>query len=181
MSELYSRQGDLPRAIAELEVVVTRLAPGNFPAALTLADLYGRAGAPAKARQVFEGLLTKKPGEWHVSNDYACFLADNGTTPQDLERAGTLAADAARRQPEDPQVQDTLGWTEYRRGNTAKALEILRKASEMPGGSQMMEYHLGVVCSVAGKKDEARTHLERALVGGDFPAKSRTLEILKRL
>ena len=181
LSELYDRQGDLPRAIAELEMVVTRLMPGNIPAALTLADLYGRAGASAKARQTFEELLTKNPKEWHISNDYACFLADNGTTPEDFARAAALATDAAGRQPDNPQVLDTLGWAEHRRGNTTRALELLRKASEKSGGSQMVEYHLGMVCSVAGRKDEARTHLERALVGGDFPAKSRTLEALKRL
>jgi len=181
MSELYTRQGNLTRAITELEMVAGRISPGNIPAALTLANLYVRTANPAKARQTFEKLVSRCPGEWHVKNDYACFLADNGTSKQDFETAWTLAKDAAVQQPDDPLVQDTLGWAEYRRGNIATALDILHKAGNLATGNQTVEYHLGMVCLSASKKEEARIHLNRSLAGGNFPGKQQAAEALKRL
>ena len=181
LSDLFAQQGNVPRAISEMETVVRKLATDNVPSALTLADLYTRAADLTKARQLYEELFTKYPKEWHVANDYACFLADNGNSPNDLERAWSLAKNVAAQRPDDPLIMDTLGWIEYRRGNYAKAVELLEKAGARLTGHQTICYHLGVASFQVGKKEQARSNLTKALAGGAFSGRQIASETLKKL
>lgn len=55
-------QGDVPRAIAELEQA-SKLAPDNTVVTLYLADAYRRSGQPARAEAVLKEQLRRRPGE----------------------------------------------------------------------------------------------------------------------
>lgn len=181
LSDLYAKEGDLARAASEMEVVVSKVAPDNVPAALALANLYTRASGLQKARKVYEKLFAKHQREWRVVNDYAYFLAEHGSSPDDLERACQLAGVAATQRPDDPNVLDTLGWIEYRRGNYARAVELLEKSDVMRPGHQMVSYHLGMACIRVGNKEQARNFLGKALAGEDFPGKRTAAATLNQL
>ena len=181
LSELFAQQGKLSNAISEMETVVSKLAPDNVQSALILSNLYIRAANPIKARQILASFSARYPKEWHVANDYACFLADHGNAKGDLDLAWSLAKDVTGQRPDDPFVMDTLGWIEYRRGNYARAVELLEKAQVKLAGHQMVNYHLGMACFQVGKKDLARSCLNKALAGGDFPGRQEAGATLKRL
>jgi len=181
LGELFAQRANLAGAIAELEAVVLKPFPGNLQSALILANLQIRAGQPAKARKIYQGLIGKHPKEWQVANDYAFFLADHGNSTNDLELAWSLAKELAGQRPEDPFILDTLGWTEYRRGNYPRSLEILEKANAKLAGHQTVSYHLGMACFQSGKKEQARTLLSKALAGGDFAGRKQAGEALTRL
>ena len=181
LSGLAAEQDNLPKAIAELTEVVGRLAPDNIPLTLQLANLYARGNQTAKARQIYEGLLVKHAAEWQISNDYACFLADYGNVPADIAQAESLTKKVLAIRPDDPLIIDTLGWIEYRKNNFPRALQLLEVAGGKLSGNQTVNYHLGMASIQAGKKDQARNRLKKALAGGDFPEKKQAMAALQRL
>lgn len=64
--------------------------------------------------------------------------------------------------PEDPAVLDSMGWIQFRLGNTEGALEYLRKAlALMPDGE--IAAHLGEVLWAMGQRDGAWSVWEEAL------------------
>lgn len=181
LSDLHAQEGNPARAASEMEVVVGKVSPDNVQASLALASLYARASQVSKAKKIYERLFASHQKEWRVVNDYAYFLAEHGSSPADLERAGQLVGHVARQRPDDPSVLDTLGWIEYKRGNYPKAMELLGKADARRPGHQTVNYHLGMACMRAGKKDQARNCLSKALAGGDFPEKRTASTMLSQL
>lgn len=181
LGELYLDQGNPRRGLAELERGARVLDRDDLQAALGLARLYIRAGALPKARRLYREFWKRHPESWQLANDYACFLTDQGGSPADLELACSLAGAAAGQRPEDPSVLDTLGWSEYRRGNYQKAVELLEKSRGKRPGHQIANYHLGMAYLGAGQKELARACLTRAVSGGGFPGKAEALAALQLL
>ncbi len=156
-------------------------APGEARASLYLAHLYVSAASLRKARALFEELWRRHPGQWEVANDYAAFLADNGTSAADLELARSMARSAARERQDDPCVLDTLGWVEYRGGHYREAAELLERSWGKRPWHQVANYHLGMAYLRVGKKDMARDRLSHALSGGGFPGRGEAVAALESL
>lgn len=72
-----------------------------------------------------------------------------------LEEARTLIAKALALRPGDPFITDSLGWLEFRAGNTAEAIRLLREAYDARPDPEIAA-HLGEVLWTQGKRDEAR-------------------------
>jgi uncharacterized protein HemY len=58
--------------------------------------------------------------------------------------------------PRDPFIQDSLGWLEYRVGNTAEAIRILEAAYKARPDAEIAA-HLGEVYWQSGQQDKAGT------------------------
>lgn len=180
LADMFARQGNPGRAVAELEVV-RKLAPEQVQPALMLAGLQARSGNPAKARAIYEGMLAQHARNWVVINEYACFLSDHASSTKEQERALSMAREAVGLRPDDPSVQDTLGWAELKAGNTGRALPLLEKASIALPANPLISYHAGMACIKAGKKDQARGYLTKALAGGEFAASHEARQALQSL
>ena len=93
-----------------------------------------------------------KPEHAHAHNALGYSLADRGVR---LPEARQLVQRALALMPGDPFISDSLGWVEFRSGNSAEAMRLLRQAYAVRPDTEI-GVHLGEVLWVAGQKDEAR-------------------------
>ena len=82
-----------------------------------------------------------------------------------------MAEEALALQPQDGSFQDTLGWVYYRRGEYARALDILQGiAPAFVNENPEIAYHLGLVYWALGQTEKARAYVVQAADGGWKPA-----------
>jgi tetratricopeptide (TPR) repeat protein len=102
-----------------------------------------------------ERLLRKviaiKPDHAHAYNALGYSLADRSLR---LPEAQTLVRRALELMPGDPFITDSLGWVEFRLGNSAEALRLLQQAYAKRPDTEI-GVHLGEVLWAAGQRDEA--------------------------
>lgn len=79
-----------------------------------------------------------------------------------LTEAKTLIETALKLAPDDHFIMDSLGWVEYRLGNYAIAIELLRKAHAIQADPEISA-HLGEVLWKQGLQEEAKKIWENAL------------------
>jgi tetratricopeptide (TPR) repeat protein len=97
-------------------------------------------------------VIELKPDHHHAYNALGYSLAERN---QRLPEARELIAKALALAPGDPFITDSLGWVEYRLGNTAEALRHLRRAYASRPDTEIAA-HLGEVLWTTGQRDEAR-------------------------
>jgi tetratricopeptide (TPR) repeat protein len=93
-----------------------------------------------------------KPDQQHAYNALGYSLADRGLR---LSEARELIAKALTLAPGDPFITDSMGWVEFRSGNRAAALKLLREAYERRPDVEIAA-HLGEVLWADGQRDAAR-------------------------
>jgi uncharacterized protein HemY len=64
--------------------------------------------------------------------------------------------------PDDPFVLDSMGWLQYRLGNNAESIRLLKRALDIRGDAEIAA-HLGEVLWVTGDRHEAESVWTRAL------------------
>ena len=103
-----------------------------------------------------ERLLRKvielKPDHQHAYNALGYSLAERNVR---LPEARTLIKKALELSPGEPSITDSLGWVEYRLGNHAEAVRLLRDAYRSQPDAEIAA-HLGEVLWVSGQLEEAR-------------------------
>jgi len=120
--------------------------------------LYGRALAYASAGQTdqaindFRHLLKLKPDDTDASNALGYTLADAN---RDLPEAQRLIEQARAARPDDPAIQDSWGWLQYRLGHLDQAETTLRGAWAAHKDADV-GVHLGEVLWKQGRQDDAR-------------------------
>jgi len=92
-------------------------------------------------------------------NNLAWILVELRKKP---DEALPLATKAEQLAPSSPEVLDTLGWIQYRRGAYADAEKSLSRAVERAAGNATIQYHLGMTYARLGKKADAVSVLRRA-------------------
>lgn len=70
-----------------------------------------------------------------------------------------------------PAILDTAGWIMVERGDTARGLELLKKASAAAPNSQDIRYHLAAALAKSGDKTAARTELNKVIKDGEKGSK----------
>ncbi|MBD8049274.1 tetratricopeptide repeat protein [Limnohabitans sp. JUR4] len=102
---------------------------------------------------VLRGLMKSYPQDPHAYNALGYSLADRKLR---LQEAQQLIAKAVELAPEDPYIQDSLGWVEFRLGHTQEALRILQAAYKAKPDAEIAA-HLGEVLWSLGRQQEAGT------------------------
>jgi tetratricopeptide (TPR) repeat protein len=126
--------------------------------------LYEQAMAEEKVERFpeMERLLRRvielKPDHPHAHNALGYSLADRNLR---LAEARDLILKALDLSPGDPFITDSLGWVEYRMGNRAEAVRLLRQAYRARPDTEIAA-HLGEVLWVMGEREEARRILQDA-------------------
>ncbi len=119
--------------------------------------LYDHAMAAEKVDRIdvleksLRRLIELRPDNAHAYNALGYTLADRN---QRLPEALALIEKAIGMAPDDPQIIDSLGWVHYRMGDTARAIEHLRRAYRLKPDVEVGA-HLGEVLWTSGAKDEA--------------------------
>ena len=140
------------------------------------AMLADKAGQPTLMEQLLRKLIAREPDYHHAYNALGYALADRGTR---LKEAKELIQKALSFAPDDPFIQDSLGWVEFRLGNRAEAARLLELAFQKRPDVEIAA-HLGEVLWSMDQQDRAREVWTKGMQRGG--ADNETLRsTLKRL
>jgi len=104
-------------------------------------------------------LIELRPDHAHAYNALGYTLADRTDR---LQEAHDLIDKALKLSPEDPFIQDSMGWVLYRMGRVQEGQAYLEKAFKRRPDPEIAA-HLGEVLWVQGRQDEARRMWQAAL------------------
>jgi len=120
----------------------------------TAAELALSEGRYDEAKGLYERLLILQPTAVRALNNLA-WLYDQREDPKAL----TLAEQAHRLAPDDPQITDTLGWILIRREFLERGLDILKQAFKGLPDDPSIRYHLAVAYQKTDQPALARLFL----------------------
>lgn len=131
------------------------------------------------ARDAYEQALRINPKMGPTLNNLAHIYSEHLV---DLDKALDTAQRAREAMPSQPEVADTLGWIQLKRGQYPQAIALLTESASGLPQDASVRYHLGFASYMLGLEADARNHLEQALkldpnlpAGGDI---RRYLEVL---
>lgn len=111
-----------------------------------------KTGHPDVLERNLRRLIQLKPDNAHAYNALGYSLADRG---ERLDEAQQLIDKALELSPEDPFILDSKGWVLYRKGDTAGALDVLKRALAIRADPEIAA-HVGEVLWTLGRRDEAQ-------------------------
>jgi tetratricopeptide (TPR) repeat protein len=159
LAQIYAGQHRLPEARAELRKVLDRR-PNSVATRTMLGILAELDGARDAARVEYEGALAVDKSTPIAANNLANILLDGDET---LDRALELATVAKGKLPDDPQINDTLGWAFYKNNRMPEAVQALEDSVAKNDKSATSLYHLGMAYQKNGNLDLARKTMQRAV------------------
>lgn len=123
-----------------------------------LANLLEKTGAPADAEALYRKVIAAEPENWVALNNLAALL-----TLSKADEAVTLATRAAELAPDAAPVRDTLGWAQFKAGQTAEAEATFRAMRQSDPEAAQPAYRLGFVLIASGRQEEGVALLTEAL------------------
>jgi tetratricopeptide (TPR) repeat protein len=156
LAELDLRDSNMDSARRRL-LPLLKGQPGDLSVILDLAVTEYRAGHWADAMGYYEKAVQLNPNNLAALNNLAFLLAD---TQRDPDRALALAQRAKQIAPNDPTVNDTLGWAYYSKGQFATAVKYL---SLNKVTTPKWKCHLAMAYLKTGNREEAGAMLQAAL------------------
>jgi tetratricopeptide (TPR) repeat protein len=126
---------------------------------LMMADIEAMAGNDSKALELFGKVLDANPNNVRALNNIAFLLSDRANKP---DEALKYAQKAKELSPENPEIEDTLGWVLYRKGLYDLALKHL-EAATANGSTPQRDYHLAMTCFKLGNQKRGTEVLSAAL------------------
>lgn len=159
LGELYLEQQKFDDARRVYDRLI-ELRPNDVPAHSMIALLLHSQQRYEEAKRVYERILSIDPRALVAANNLAYLYASDG---EKLDVALSLAQTAKNAQPDDPDVNDTLGWVYYKRGLPTLAIPPFEQSIKAAPENPIYHYHLGLAYLQMGDHLKARTALERAL------------------
>ncbi len=173
-----AESGDAAQAIAVLNGWSAGH-PDDLAAHSILSSLYIAAARLDEAERELNAVLKTRHTDPATLNNLAWVKQQQG----DMKQALALAERAYFQSPV-PEVADTLGWILAKQGDTPRALPLLAQAATNsdPAAQASSAYHYGYTLNAAGRRDEARAQLRRAVEAkADFPEKDAARRLLATL
>ncbi len=158
-AQLQVKSGQAANAIGAWEQW-SKAHPGNAGGLAVLGTLEESRGDMRKAEDYYKKSLQIQPEQPVAANNLAYMMLQNG---ENVDVALTLAQTARRVMPNSPNTADTLAWAYYHKGTYAFARDLLEDAVKTDPSSAGMHYHLGMVYSKLQDKNNATTHLKKAI------------------
>lgn len=100
---------------------------------------------------------------------------------ENIDNAFTMIVKAYNQAPDDPNINDSVGWALYNMGYYAMAVPYLEKAAESSPTNAVISDHLGDVYWFARRKNEARFQWQHALTLKDDTGELDTDKIHSKL
>jgi cellulose synthase operon protein C len=159
LGTLYARQNRLAEATTKFEEVVAHN-PSSVSGGSMLGMLLDARGKTADAEREYRRVLALDPEAPVAANNLAWIYISSG---RNVGEAFELAKTALRRLPDEPNVNDTLGWIYFKQGQTSTAIKHLEASIAKAPELASTHYHLGMAYASSGDPDKARESLTRAL------------------
>jgi tetratricopeptide (TPR) repeat protein len=136
-----------------------KVKPDLAPAYGGLGQAYQQLNQNDKAVEAYQRALAINDKDPATLNNLAWIFSEVRKKP---DEALPLVTKAQQLAPESPEILDTLGWVQYRRGAFAEAEKTLLKAVERSPNTGAIQFHLGMTYSRLGKRNDAISALRRA-------------------
>ncbi|HTP40349.1 MAG TPA: tetratricopeptide repeat protein [Steroidobacteraceae bacterium] len=170
---LLADAGDLKGALAALDTLGKDY-PGYPELDYTRATVLETGGRTTDAVAQFESAIRKRPEDPELLNALGFTLADHNLR---LSHAEELIRSAMAVSPDNPAMQDSLGWVLYRRGRKSQALPVLARAWQNSADPEIAA-HYGEVLWKSGEEGKARYIWQQAL--NSDPSTKHLRETMKR-
>ena len=157
-AQLLAQSGDVDGALQGIDQLLQRY-PEHPDLVYQRATILETGGRTKEALNTFEGALKSRPADPQLANALGFTLADH---KMKLSRAETLVREALKVSPDNPAIQDSLGWVLYRRGKSTEALPVLERAWRNSHDSEIAA-HYGEVLWKTGDEGQARYIWQQAL------------------
>lgn len=159
LAQLYVRQRRLEEARSEFEGMARR-DPSAVAARTMVGMLLEAQGKRDEARKSYETTVNSNHDAPVAANNLAYIYAEQGAN---LDIALQLATSAKQGLPENPDVDDTIGWIYYKKDLASLAVKPLEESlTKRPNNPEVL-YHLGLTYAKLGDKAKARQALTGAL------------------
>jgi Flp pilus assembly protein TadD len=159
MARVYFQANNLPAATAEFEKLVEKQ-PKSITNHTAVGMLYDAQRKTDQAKAAYERALAIDPRAPVAANNLAQIYVDRN---QNLEVALQLAQTAKAGLPKSPEVDDTLGWIYYKKGNAPLAVASLKQAAAAQPDNALFLYHLGAAYALNKDQVNAAEALKKAL------------------
>lgn len=157
LARAYAALGDHPRAERSWRGIMART---DDPAILlALAAYSGSRGDAKSARRHLDRAVKLSEGEPAHRRTRALILADQPETRDEALRV----AESAFADGPDIAARDALAWVLHRRGDDARAGELIRPALDLGTRDPAVLYHAGRIAQASGRPDDARKLLSAAV------------------
>jgi tetratricopeptide (TPR) repeat protein len=157
-AQLLAAAGDVDAALQGLDALLQRY-PDHPNLIYQRATVLETGGRTREAVATFEAALKERPADPQLTNALGFTLADHNMK---LTRAEQLVREALKVSPDNPAIQDSMGWVLYRRGRINEALPILETAWRNSRDSEIAA-HYGEVLWKTGDEGQARYIWQQAL------------------
>jgi len=172
LAHIYAATDRPQGMIQEYEATRSKF-PEYLPTYLLLAQVYEYVGNIDRARQTYQDALKVDPSSYQSMSNLARLYADHGGS---LSDALDLAQKAKAGEPDDPAVNDTLGWVYYKQGLYRTAVPVLEAAVAKNPQVARFQFHLGMAYLAAGQPAQAHGSLQAALQSGLSGEEARTAQ-----
>jgi tetratricopeptide (TPR) repeat protein len=165
IAEVYRRKGDLNMAIEKFRLC-SQNAPNQVKPMVQLAMLMDGTGRSDQSPPIYEQILKIQPDNPVALNNLAYIKAEKGI---DLDLAQTMAQTARQKEPNSPEIADTLGWIYIRRNLSEEAVRLFRDLVVKKPEIAKFHYHYAMALYQKGDKPSTKRELLTALE--DKPSK----------
>ena len=165
LANLYASENRTDDVAHQYELALQKF-PEFLPIYVQLGHAYEKQGDFNKAKGAYHDALQADPDFVPALNDLAWLECEHGGA---LNEALELAQQAKKLRPNDPHVNDTLGWIYHKQGLDGLAAQLLETAVAKDSKNPGFRFHLGLVYLSLGKQEEGRTTLQAALRFGLDP------------
>jgi tetratricopeptide (TPR) repeat protein len=159
LGQLYLRQNRVEDGKRQFEEVLKRN-PASVPTSTMIAILLEAQGRVTEAEKQYQATLTIDPRAAVAANNLAYLYV---SSDRNLDQALQLAQTAKQQLPDEPHVNDTLGWVYTKKNMASVAIPHLESSVKNAPRDPVAQYHLGVAYFQTGDWLKAKDSLKRAL------------------
>ncbi|WP_164743772.1 tetratricopeptide repeat protein [Saccharospirillum alexandrii] len=156
-ADLFRRLGDTDQAMAVYGQALSAH-PGDTSLLYDQALMAANLGQYELLEKNLTEVLEQEPDNASALNALGYTWADRN---MNLDQAKRYIDRALEQQPDDPAIQDSKGWVEYRLGNLEEAERWLRRSLESMESDEVAA-HLAAVLWEQNKQEEAQRWLDQA-------------------
>ncbi|MHC4269220.1 MAG: tetratricopeptide repeat protein, partial [Planctomycetota bacterium] len=187
LAGIYQRKGEIDDALTQYRKAIS-IAPDDVTANLGVGILLEIKGLLDESVKVYQKVIeldadskiAYNKNVWMAYNNLALIYATK--MKNKMDEAVKLAERANELVPDNPAVNDTLGWIYYLDAKYDKAASLLRIAVRDETWNPTIRYHLGMVYYKKGLQREAITEMERALkISNTFPEAEEAEEVIEKI
>lgn len=141
------RENKQHKAAYDVLLQATKENPNDFDLVYDMAMVAENLGNSEEMERLLRSVIAGKPDYHHAYNALGYSLAERNTR---LDEAKELILKALEFAPDDPNINDSLAWVEFRIGNLPEALRILQTAFKTNPNAEFAA-HLGEILWEIGR------------------------------